>query len=168
MMYSISCLWLILLVSATAFATDSTFEDCPTKYSALEEALYATGDNMFELNRVFYPPSMPPTRFIKVRYTFLNEAGDDDGCTVTYLWAIGIILFFQPPILFAHNSLYFNYPNNNLTSVDLQLPYECRPLINVNMSSSSNEMCSCISDSQKLDILTQQVSNGSEYYKSGG
>ncbi len=59
---------------------------------------------LFELNKVFYPPSMPTSRFIQVRYTFLNEAGDDDGCTVTYIWAIGILLFFQPPRLFTYNS----------------------------------------------------------------
>ena len=143
------------IFSVAISATNSTYQDCPTKFSTLERALYETGDNEFELNRVFYPPSMRTSRFIRVNYTFLNEAGEDDGCSIAYIWAIGILLFFQPPKLFTYNSLYFNYPNNNLSTIYLKLPYECRPLIKINVSEST---CSCILDSRKLDVLTQQVS----------
>ena len=145
-------------IISVATATNSTYQGCPTKFSILEHALYETGDNAFELNRVFYPPSARTSRFIRVKYTFLNEVGEDDGCSIAYIWAIGILLFFQPPRLFTYNSLYFNYPNNNLTTINLKLPYECRPLININKSESDTKMCSCILDSHKLDILTQQVS----------
>ena len=134
-------------------SNDSSTEsaDCSTMTS-LERALYVTGDNIFELNRVFYPPNKRTSRFIRVKYTLLNEMGEDDGCSVDYIWSIGILLFFQPPALFTYNSLYFNYPNNNLTQLSLKLPYECRSLIN-----TSSSECSCIFDSQKLDVLTQQV-----------
>ena len=153
-------------IAASVSASNSTsnssvFEDCATKFSTLEQALYETGDNQFELNRVFYPPSMRTSRFIRVNYTFLDENGEDDGCSIAYIWAIGILLFFQPPALFTYNSLYFTYPNNNLTTLNLKLPYECRPLIRTNVTeSSTGSMCSCVFDSQKLDILTQQVSKG--------
>lgn len=130
------------------------YEDCPTRLSTLEHALYETDDNLFELNRVFYPPNMRTSRFIRVTYTFLDEMGEDDGCNVTYIWATGILLFFQPPALFTYNTLYFNYPNNNLTDIQLRLPYECRPLIDRAVGLE----CSCISDSRRLHVLTQQVS----------
>lgn len=144
-----------VVVAVSAATSSSGFEDCPTKFSILEHALYETGDNMFEMNKVFYPPSKRTSRFIRVNYTFLNEAGEDDGCSVAYIWAIGILLFFQPPKLLMYNSLYFNYPNNDLTTAYLKLPYECRPLINI----SADEVCSCASDSEQLDTLTQQVSS---------
>ena len=145
----------VINVAASATNSTSSYEDCPTKFSTLELALYETGDNVFELNRVFYPPSMMTSRFIRVNYTFLNEMGEDDGCHVAYIWAIGVLLFYQPPQLFTYNSLYFNYPNNNLISINLKLPYECQQLIK---SNDSNMKCSCVSASRKLDILTQQVS----------
>lgn len=144
-------------IVASISAANSTFEDCHTDFNTLEQALYETGDNLFELNRIFYPPYQRTSRFIRVNYTFLNETGGDDGCSVAYIWAIGVLLFFQPPRLFTLNSLYFNYPNNNLTTLNLKLPYECRHLLD-NSTNSTDDTCSCLNDSRKLDILTQQVS----------
>ena len=152
-------------ISTENSSSDSEYEDCSTKLSTLERALYETGDNALELNRIFYPPNQRTSRFIRVKYTFEDEMGEDNGCNVTYVWAIGILLFFQPPALFTYNSLYFNYPNNNLIILDLSLPYNCRPLIsNIN---ASREECSCVSDSTKLDVLTQQVSLQSDSYRLG-
>lgn len=133
----------------------SEFADCPSRLSTLERALYETGDNVYELNQAFYPPNARTSRFIRVSFTFLDEMGEEDGCTVTYYWAIGILLFFQPPSLFTYNSLYFNYANNNLDTLYLKLPYECRPLISL----TSNDECSCVVNSPQLDVLTQQVSS---------
>ena len=134
---------------------ESLFEDCDSQMSTLETALYETKDNIFELNKVFYPPSMRTSRFIRVTYIFLNRNGEDDGCNVTYIWAIGGFLFFQPPTLFQFNSLFFNYPNNDLTSVKLELPFPCRALIEADNKTTG---CSCLRDSARLEILTQQVS----------
>ena len=77
----------------------------------------------------------------------------DGLCNVTYIWAIGSFLFFQPPRVFMFNSLFFNYPNNDLTDLPLALPSECRPLIR----SEIDEECTCTVDSRLLDVLTQQV-----------
>ena len=150
---------MLLLLSAallTSVAAADNFSDCATQMSTLENALYQSGDNIFQLNRIFYPPSMRTTRFITVTYTFLDQLGEEggDGCNVTYIWAVGGFLFFQPPSLFEFNSLFFNYPDNNLTNVDLQLPHECRPLVQLNDS----DVCSCTLNSERLEILTQQVS----------
>ena len=62
----------------------------------------------------------------------------------------------QAPRIFQFTSLFFNYPNNDLNNLHLQLPYECRPLI---MTSSTN--CSCYGDDDTdlmLNVLPQQVS----------
>ena len=144
---------LALLLLVVAPCACGTFEDCGTQLSVLETALYETGDNLLQLNRVFYPPSMRTSRFIRVTYIF-NETGGDDGCNVTYIWAIGGFLFFQPPTLFQLTSLFFNYPNNNLSDIYLKLPHECRALVQPNASTS---VCSCSHDTESLDILTQQV-----------
>ena len=148
----------VLAATIAAYAAqDGNYSDCATRFTTLEQALYETGDNEFELNRVFYPPSMRTSRFIRVNYTFLDENGEDDDCSIAYIWATGLLLFFQPPKLFTYNSLYFYYRNNNLSTLYLKLPYECRPLIRTNVT-EFDSTCSCISDSNKLDILTQQVS----------
>ena len=158
LLFSIFAATTVAISASNSTSNSSVFEDCATKFSTLEQALYETGDNQFELNRVFYPPSVRTSRFIRVNYTFLDENGEDDDCSIEYIWAIGILLFFQPPSLFKYNSLYFNYPNNNLTTLYLKLPYECRPLIRTRINATeSGSTCSCVLDSQKLDILTQQV-----------
>lgn len=152
---------LVLLISAVLLsfpaATDAdTLDDCASQMSTLENALYETGDNIFQLNRIFFPPNTRTSRFARVTYVFLNEMGDEDDCNVTYVWAIGGFNFFQPPTLFMFNSLFFNYPNNDLTELKLELPVECRPLVQEDNESIAT--CSCVHDSERLEILTQQVS----------
>ena len=142
---------LVITTSTTAFATaetDADYSDCSTNLATLERALFETGSNLYELNRIFFPPSMPPTRFVRVQYTF----GEINSCVVTYIWAVGEVLFLQPPTLFKLNSLFFYYPSNILTTLHLQLPIQCIDLIN-----GTDGICSCMHDSQMLDILTQQV-----------
>ena len=154
----------LVLLCASTFAitltfaqrrNDSTsFSDCATQMRTLENALYETGDNIFALNHAYYPASQRTSRFIRVHFTFLDELGEKDvGCKVTYIWAVGGFLFFQPPLLFQYNSLFFNFPNNELNDVNFTLPYECRPLVLLNDSSE----CSCIRREERLEILTQQV-----------
>ena len=148
----------VMLVSILVLvsARNSSFQDCNTKLSVLETALYETGNNTLELNRIFFPPNRQTSRFIIIVYLFQNETGELDGCDVSYIWAIGGFLLMQPPTIFQFTSLFFNYPNNDLQELRLQLPYECRPLI---ITSSSN--CSCFGDNTDLmlNILTQQVSS---------
>ena len=93
------------------------------------------------------------SRFIQVTYSFFNESNELDGCNVTYVWSVGQVLFLYPPTIFKYTSLYFNYPNNNLEFLYIQLPYECRGLVN----SSSGGECSCPDISSILKVLTQQV-----------
>ena len=149
---NLSVLFSILVLIS---AHNSSFEDCDTRLSVLEIALHETGSNLLELNRIFFPPNKQTLRFIRIVYSFQNEAGELDNCNISYIWAIGGFLLMQPPTIFQFTSLFFSYPNNDLTELRLQLPYECRPLI---ITSSSN--CSCFGDDTDLmlNIVTQQVS----------
>ena len=141
----------VVLLLSTACVAD--YENCDSDLGTLEKALFQTGSNLFELNRVFYPPSLLTTRFIHVNYTFTSDGNEVDTCTnVTYIWAVGEVLFLQPPTLFKINSLFFYYPNNELETLSLELPIECIGLIN-----ETDGECSCMNDSHMLDILTQQV-----------
>lgn len=143
----------VLTVSVLLLCTVSAvdYSDCATNFTILEQALFQTGDNLFELNRVFHPPSFLTTTFIRVNYSFIDE--QNDTCPgVTYIWAVGTVLFLQPPTLFQLNSLFFYYLNNDLNTLSLQLPIECIKLVNV-----TDGVCSCKKASQLLDILTRQV-----------
>jgi hypothetical protein len=149
-------MWIFIVLfgiaSCTIASAATSFDDCATNLRTLEEALYESGNNLFELNRVFYPPSSPTTRWIRVNYTFSDGDTELDDCSVTYIWAVGKFLFQQPPTLFQVTSLFFYYPNNELVTLSLQLPIECIGLIN-----GTDGECSCMNDSHMLDILTQQV-----------
>ena len=145
-------LLLFFLLSLVAVNADN-YSDCSTSLSTLERALYETGDNVHQMNRIFFPPSTRPSRFIRVTYSFKGD--NSTNCAVSYIWAIGIILFFQPPSVFTSNSLYFNYPNNDLIHLRLTLPNECRPLVS---SAGCNDKCCCTNSTDDiLSILTQQV-----------
>ena len=145
---------LLAITSRSAAATN--FEDCATNIATLQNALYDDdGYNTLRLQEVFFPANTRTSRFIQVTYAFFNEDRELDGCNVTYVWAIGQILFIHPPAIFKYTSLYFNFPNNDLDDLSIQLPYECRALVN----SSRDGECFCNDTfSPKLEILTQQVS----------
>ena len=147
----IAALFVIFVPTTTSDASTGDFSRCANDLGSLEQALFKTGSNLFELNRIFFPPSLLPTRFVRVEYSFMDPSNNQD-CNVTYIWAVGEVLFLQPPSLFKINSLFFYYPNNELTTLHLQLPIECIPLIN-----GTDGQCTCRNDSHMLDILTQQV-----------
>ena len=147
----IAALFVIFVPTTASAVSTADFSRCANDLGALEEALFQTGSNLFELNRIFFPPSLLPTRFVRVEYSFMNPSNNQD-CNVTYIWAVGEVLFLQPPSLFKINSLFFYYPNNELTTLSLQLPIECIHLIN-----GTDGQCTCRNDSHMLDILTQQV-----------
>ena len=132
--------------------SSAQYENCTTRLSVLERALYETDSNERSLNEAFFPPGQETSRYIKVTYKFLTDGGFYDGCQVSYIWAIGGFLLIQPPSVFRFTSLFFSNNANNLTEVNLTLPSQCRLL------ASDNCTCSKSEESKNLDILTQQVS----------
>ena len=149
---------LALYVCAAASQDNSTagVEDCATRWDSLERSLYRTGANFMELHRAFFPAGDRPSRFIRVTYVFLDEFDEDNGCNVTYIWSMNEMLFFQPPALFMLNALFFNYPNNGILDLVLELPIHCRALIQADNQSSSE--CSCLNSARRLNFLTSLVS----------
>ena len=127
------------------------YNSCDTLKS-LEKNLYNTGDNMLNLMKIFYPPHKAGVSFLRVNYEFENESGSLDNCSVTYLWAIGGFLLYQPPTIFQFTSLLFNHKDTNSGKLSLRLPNACRQLVTVNDSK-----CSC-EHGAHLEVLTHQVS----------
>ena len=151
----INVISIIILLLCTVSAT--RYSDCDSNLSTLEQALFETGRNLLELNRVFYPPSFLTTTFVRVNYAFIDHDEEnilDSYPNVTYIWAVGAVLFLQPPTLFKFNSLFFYYTIDERTKLSLQLPIECIGLINSSDGAHSRE-----NDLHMLDILTQQVSS---------
>ena len=150
------CITLVFLLLVTV--SQARYENCSTKRDVLLKALFETGSNLYDLDQVFVPPRTETSRYIKVKYSFLNDNGGDDGdCTVNYIWAIGGFLLVQPPKIFQFTSLFFSTPANKLEELTLQLPIACKPLV-LNKTVSK---CSCKTNNthrNALDRLTQQVS----------
>ncbi len=149
--------WLLLLGLLTLCAY-AQYEDCTTKLSVLEKALYETDSNERSLNAAFFPPRQETSRYIKVTYRFLMDDNDGffDSCNVSYIWTIGGFLLIQPPSIFKFTSLLFSTPANDLNELTLTLPTQCRELAGI------GDTCSCDSQynhSLNLDILSQQVSH---------
>ena len=146
---------LLLLIFSAKFCI-SEYENCSTDKLTLLRALYKTEDNLYQLDRAFASPGESDlmSRYIKVNYLFADESGSfDDDCTVTYIWAIGAFLLIHPPDMFQYTSLYFITPANDVDTVTLKLPYQCRELIN------DTTTCSCYHDdsSKPLLVFTNQV-----------
>ena len=147
----------LVLVALPLASCLSDYNKCATTPSVLLEALFETDGNLNEIIDKFYPQKGRPTRYIKVKYTFeKNESSDDNNCSVTYIWSKGEFLFVQSPELFMFTSLLFSNPANNIKSISLKLPYQCRKLV----QSDPNEMCNCKdSKSTQLERITEQVCN---------
>ena len=119
---------------------------------SLGKNLYSTGESILSLMEIFYPPHRVGVSFLRVKYEFENETGGLDGCSVTYLWAVGGFLLYQPPTIFQFTSLLFNHKDTNSGNLTLRLPSICRQLVMVNDSK-----CSCEAG-EHLEVLTHQVS----------
>lgn len=147
-------------------STGAQYEDCARNKLTLLKALYETGDNLYQLDKVFFPQRSVSSRYVIVKYTFLDKNStseyydaDIKNCTVTYIWALGGFLLEQPPTLLQYTSLLFNVPVNNVWDLELTLPYPCRALLPVH---DDNGNCMCTDNrthvaGTALGRFTQQV-----------
>ena len=152
-------LFLIFIASVCTISSvnsTSTAEvgNCSSYYELLTN-LYTTGDNLFNLTKVFYPPRDQPPPFIHVTYTF-----NDVDCSVDYLWAEGGFLLIQPPSIFQLTSLLFNQEKGENDCLHLTLPSVCRELVLNNNSNCSCHIGANNTRSKMLELLTQQVGTG--------
>ena len=155
-------LMLVLLLAAKlSKAAAADYSDCANNLITLENALYANGQNVLQLSRVFFPPGSDPPRFIQVNYQFLNETEELDGCESVYLWSDSTFLIFLPPVVFGWVSLNFFEVEDKFANLTIVLPKECRPL--VEYESEEIGMCTCdyryrVAEERLLmDAFTQQV-----------
>ena len=148
-----ACCIACFLLFAISFASAEDFTKCGTDRSVLLKALFATEDNLYQMDRVFSPAWKPSSRHIRVNYFFIDDSTGvkDENCSVTYIWALGGFLLIQPPTIFEFTSLLFSIPVNNLEALNITLPGECNVLVDVD----GNGTCTC--GSEILDRLTQQV-----------
>ena len=69
------------LGSATSL---TNYSDCPNKLSVLEQILFEYDNNELELNKAFFPPRQPSSRYIMIQYTFEKSEPSDIDCDVNY------------------------------------------------------------------------------------
>ena len=165
--YCCSILFALLLTASKAEE-----HNCST-LTDLFYHIYHTDDNLYRLNKVFYPSRAEPPTYVHVTYLF--KAPDDDTspadefeCKVHYIWAEGGFLLIQPPSIFQLTSLLFNQEKGEEDHISLKLPPSCKDLV---QNSSSGDNCTCTGDWPEikiLDILTQQVCYRRELGVGGG
>lgn len=150
-MKSCLCILMVAMLSLTAAEANN----CST-LSGLLGHLYNTDNNLFHLNRVFYPPRTQPPSFLHVTYLFKSSEEDTKNCSVKYIWAEGGFLLIQPPSIFQLTSLLFSEDKGRESSIELILPSVCKELVQNKSSDDGNCTCSG-GETGLLDVMTQQV-----------
>ena len=85
-----------LLAITSKSAVAASYEDCATNIVTLQDALYdKDGYNSFQLEEVFYPPSVPTSRFIRV----ISEITICGLCSHFDLRPMGPSLPIPPPLV---------------------------------------------------------------------
>ena len=148
------CIGFLACFLLFSFSSAEDFTKCGTDRSVLLKALFATEDNLYQMDRVFSPARRESSRHIRVNYAFIDATTGikDENCSVTYVWALGGFLLIQPPKIFQFTSLLFSTPVNNLELLSITLPTECKVLV----EEDENGTCTC-GNTTVLDRLTQQV-----------
>ncbi len=165
LVYLLGIVIVLLLPCICASETKCPVSKCPTSFCALEKALYETDHNLLNMLNIFSPARRSAPPFVRVRYTFQDKNKEySNNCTVPYLWVEGGFLFVQPPTIFQFTSLFFYFTgflDKDEFTLNLTLPYECRPLI------WNGTSCTChtledksnnsLYSSLALEELTKQV-----------
>ncbi len=133
-------------LNAKCNSTDVHYEGCSTNFSVLEQALYDTCHNKFELISKFYPARETVTQYATVTYIFLGA----DIPKQHWIWTTGTFYFVQPPAVLRFTSLLFVYPESNMKQVTIYLPVECKDASTIRSISTGDE--------GMLEILTRRVS----------
>ena len=112
---------LCLLHKATADCS-SEGKSCDECYQTLASCLVNTNDNLYQLQRAFFPPpKKTPSVFVAVTYSYNHPNISDQ----IWFWSAGIFYFYQPLRVFQFTSLFFGNPNWRRNNVTLTLPAHC-------------------------------------------
>ena len=97
------------------------YGNCATCYQTFANAIVNTGDNKYELSRMFFPVDAVPPVQVEVTY---NSTSGTSNKRVWY-WLMGGFYVFQPLELFLYRSLLFSPPLGRMQSLTLKLPGQC-------------------------------------------
>lgn len=113
---------------------------CRECYLELVRALLGRDDNIFNLSRIFMPPTFDQPSFVTVKYRFYNECVDEIH---TWFWAKSGAYLLHPLITFEFISLLFG---------NAQPLYEEQVYVTLDASE-----CYGV-DADHMTLLTQRVS----------
>ena len=142
-------LLLIVLLPATVFADNSTVmcepgeETCSECYELLAFQVTRHDKNLYNVQRIFFPPNKPPPDFVIIFYHF-NKSEDDniimpeayyvnestpqeDNVTEVWFWTTSTFYIFQPLHVFQFTSLFFSIVAvDHHSTLHLILPSDCQ------------------------------------------
>ena len=113
---------LLFLLHKAAADCNSEGKSCDQCYQTLASFLVNTSDNLYQLQRAFFPPKKTPSVFVTVTY---NYSSPNISNTTVWFWSAGIFYFYQPLRVFQFTSLFFGNPNSRRNNVTLTLPPDC-------------------------------------------
>ena len=108
---------------------NGSYDNCATCYQTLANALIDTDDNRYSLSRAFFPPDTATPVVVKVTYHFKEcniSSFNATDCDRIWYWTVGTFYLYQPLEVFVHRSLFFSSPAVRQSSLELNLPDECR------------------------------------------
>ena len=138
--------WLMLsitLATNTAVLGQEEYTNCTSNYTVLENAVFNTGDNIYQLTTTFFPPNVGNPLYVNVNYTFSNM-----NESVQYIWSSASLYLTIEPRTISFLSLFFCYvEENRIVKLEIELPSQCKNLTENRASNASNF----------LFVLTQRV-----------
>lgn len=136
---------MVLLCAALATAADfqNAYADCSTNFTVLENALFETRDNTFQLTTTYFHPDEENPLYVDVCYNFLNSSSE--AC---YVWSASALYFIvRPPALVYLSQFYSAIGEHRQVDLTLHLPADCAELANETRSKKDNFLL----------VLTQRV-----------
>jgi hypothetical protein len=115
-------------------------DSCRDCYAELVRAVFGNDDNVFSLNKAFFPTRTNPAEFIVITYRFKNESMDK---SVVWFWTAQSSYLLHPLHTFQFLSLFFGKPEAFYTQE-----------ADVTLNATD---CSGVDDTH-LELLTQRVS----------
>lgn len=121
---------------------------CRNCYTELVRAVFGNDDNVFNLNKAFFPPRTNPAEFVVITYLFKNESMDEPKI---WFWTEQSSYLLHPLHTFQFLSLFFGKPEAFYTQqADVTLnATDCWGV-----------------DDDHLELLTQRVSSCMMYMTS--
>ena len=140
-------LFLCAALATTSIATDSqnTYANCSTNFTVLENALFETSDNIFQMTTTYFHPNEKNPLYVDVYYNFFSNSSTE----AHYILSASALYFIvQPPALVYLSQFYSDIREKRQADLTVHLPADCAKLANDTSSKKENF----------LFVLTQRVS----------